>query len=178
MLPELTLRNLLPARRSMRAGPMAPMTHLSNFAMVWTGLLGVLLFVHMDWNGPLTPNRGMFVKIGERSSGLGKKSPWPETMSVYVGPDNRFYVNSDPVPPEDLRAKLRQELGKQMVWTVYFEADENTSFAKAVYAMDAIQGVGASIIWVTPRIRAELNRSAGSAQSAPQAATLGRATAK
>ena len=155
MLPELALRNVLPQRRSSRVGPIAPMTQLSNFAMAWTGLLGVLLFVHMTIT-QLTP-RGLFVKIHEQNAVGGQKGPWPQTMSVYVGADDRFYVNSNPVPPEGLRAKLREELGKQMVWTVYLEADENISFAKAVYAMDAIQGVGAKVVWITPQIRAELN---------------------
>jgi Iap family predicted aminopeptidase len=53
---------------------------------------------------------------------------------------------------------LREELGKQMVWTVYFEADDKIPFGTAVYAMDAIQGMGAKVEWITPQIREELNR--------------------
>jgi biopolymer transport protein ExbD len=156
MLPELTIRNVLPLRPFDRGGPMAPMTHLSNFIMAWVCVLGVVLFFHMSITPPTS--NGLFVKIQERGTTLRQKSPWPQTMSVYVGADNQFYVNSKPVSPERLRAKLREELGKQMVWTVYLEANENATFAKALYAMDAIQAVGAKVAWITPQIRGELNR--------------------
>jgi biopolymer transport protein ExbD len=128
--------------------------------MAWTGILGgVLLFFRAIATPP--PPRGLFLKIHEQSS-FTQKSPWPETMSVYVGPDNRFYVNSHPVAPESLRANLGQELGKRVVWMVYFEADDNASVANAVYAMDAIQSVEAKIIWITPKVREEYSRRDGS----------------
>jgi biopolymer transport protein ExbD len=40
---------------------------------------------------------------------------------------------------------------------VYLEADDKIPFAKAVYAIDAIQKVGAKVVWITPKIREDLN---------------------
>jgi biopolymer transport protein ExbD len=71
-----------------------------------------------------------------------------------------FYVNGQPVPREELRAKLSQELEKRVTWDVYFEADGSCPFAEAIYSIDTIQGLGANLIWITPRIREELNRKA------------------
>jgi biopolymer transport protein ExbD len=166
MLPELTLRNVLPVRPANGGGPMAPMIHLSNFTIVWSCILGVLLFFNVSITSPT--HYGVFVKIDERGTVALQKSPWPETMSVYVGVDNRFYVNSKLVAPEELRTKLMEELGRQMVWTVYFEADESSLFGKAVYAMDAIKGVGAKVVWITPKVREELNSQAARGYSSSQ----------
>lgn len=38
---------------------------------------------------------------------------------------------------------------------VYFEADVNCLYMDAVYAMDAMQGLGAKMIWITPKTREE-----------------------
>ena len=43
-----------------------------------------------------------------------------------------------------------------MVWTVYFEADQDTLNMNAIYAMDTIQGLGAKLVWITPKVREEL----------------------
>jgi hypothetical protein len=45
-----------------------------------------------------------------------------------------------------------------MVWVVYFEADYDTLNMDAVYAMDVIQGLGAKLIWITPKVRRELQQ--------------------
>jgi hypothetical protein len=47
-----------------------------------------------------------------------------------------------------------------VTWDVYFEADGSCPFAEAIYSIDTIQGLGANLIWITPRIREELNRKA------------------
>jgi biopolymer transport protein ExbD len=57
------------------------------------------------------------------------------------------------VAREKLRAKLEEELGRQMVWTVYFEADRDCAFMDATYAFDTIQGLGAKVVWITPGMR-------------------------
>jgi hypothetical protein len=88
----------------------------------------------------------------------GAESPWAETLGVYVDGLGQFYVNGRAVAREDLRAKLQEELGRRAVWTVYFEANEDCTFMNATYTFDTIQGLGAKVVWITPRIRQELNR--------------------
>jgi len=45
-----------------------------------------------------------------------------------------------------------------MVWTVYFEADYDTMYMDAIYAMDTIRGLGAKLVWITPKVRRELQQ--------------------
>ncbi len=45
-----------------------------------------------------------------------------------------------------------------MVCTVYFEADYDTLNADAIYAMYTIQALGAKLVWITPKVREELQQ--------------------
>jgi hypothetical protein len=79
-------------------------------------------------------------------------------LGVYLAGGERYYINGQAVPREDLSARLRQELGHRAVWTVYFEADFDTLNMDAIYAMDTIQGLGANLVWITPKVREELQQ--------------------
>ena len=50
---------------------------------------------------------------------------------------------------------------KRVVWAVYLEADPDTPFADTVYRIDTIQGLGAQVIWITPKMREEWSVAAG-----------------
>jgi len=90
---------------------------------------------------PLTP-KGFLVDFREQESRRVEKSPWTETVSVYVDSRKGFLVNGQPVKREELEAKLKEELSRQMVWSVYFEADYDCLFMDATRAIDTIQGLG------------------------------------
>ncbi len=66
-----------------------------------------------------------------------------------------FHVNGKLIKPETLQQKLREELGRRIVWTVYVEADGDSVFEDTVHVMDTIQGLGADVFWITPRMREE-----------------------
>jgi biopolymer transport protein ExbD len=155
IFPGMVLRNVVPFQRHR---PIPLIKDLPDFGLVVGCLLYILMFIFIIIR-PMVPH-GLLVDIGERSVVALQKSPWPETLTVYVDGQGKFYVNEQPVPKEELRTKLREELGKRMVWTVYFEADKNCTFGDASYSFDTIQGLGAQVVWVTPHIRAELNREA------------------
>jgi biopolymer transport protein ExbD len=70
----------------------------------------------------------------------------------------KYYSNGHLVPREALRANLQRELNRRMVWTVYFEADGDALNMNAIYAMDTIQGLGAKLVWITPKVRQELEK--------------------
>lgn len=84
-----------------------------------------------------------------------EKSPWGETVAVYADAKRGFLVNGQPAKGEELGAKLQEKLGRQMVWTVYFESDDGCTFMDTAYAIDTIQGLGARVIWIAPKDRAE-----------------------
>jgi len=70
-----------------------------------------------------------------------------------VGTQDRYYVNGEAVPPEQLTEKLQRELAKRVVWTVYVEADDDVAFGRVVVAFDTIKELGAQPYWITPTDR-------------------------
>jgi biopolymer transport protein ExbD len=155
IFPGMALRNVIPVQRHR---PMPLMKDLPNFGVPWTGTLLVVLFIFLICERPRT-SRGLLMDIRERTAMAGQKSPLPETLAVYVDGQRRFYVNGKLVPREKLGAKLLEELGRRVVWTVYFEENRDGVFMDATYAIDTIQGLGAKAVWITPMMREELNRS-------------------
>jgi biopolymer transport protein ExbD len=150
MFPEMELRNVIPWKRR---EPMPLIKEAPNFGLIYGGILWILIFIFMI----LTPPNwvGLWVDFREQKAVGVDKSPWTETVSVYVDGKRRFLVNGQPVPGDKLKAKLEQELSKQMVWTVYLEADSDCLFMDVVHAMDTIQGLGAKLVWITPKTREE-----------------------
>jgi biopolymer transport protein ExbD len=150
MMPEIPLRSVIPLRRH-RA--MALIEDTPNFGLVYGFILWVLMFLFMILQ-PGTP-KGLLVDFKGERTVIVEKNPWAETMAVYVDAKRAFLVNGKAVAREELRSKLQGELLRRGVWVVYFEADGNCPYMDAVYAMDTIQGLGAKMIWITPKTRDE-----------------------
>jgi biopolymer transport protein ExbD len=155
IFPGMALRNVIPMQRHR---PMPLMKGFPNFGLAFGGFFLVVVFIFMILETPRT-SRGLLMDIRERTAMAGRKSPWAETLGVYVDGRGQFYVNGKAVAREKLRAKLQEELGRQAVWTVYFEANRDCTFMNATYAFDTIQGLGAKVVWITPRVREELSRA-------------------
>ena len=137
-----------------RRRPQIPaIRELPGFGMMWSWSLLVLMFVFML----CPPHRsiGVRVNLSEPRVAPGSPGPWSHTVSVYLGGKEGFYVNVKPVRKDALKAKLREELGRQAVWVVYLEGAADTKYENAAYAISAIQDVGAKVVWITPAVRAE-----------------------
>jgi biopolymer transport protein ExbD len=150
MFSDMPLRNVIALHRHR---PMQLMNGFTGYGPAWLGILAVLLLVHENV-GRYGPH-GLLVDFREEKVVGVEKSPWTETVSVYVDARRGYLLNGNSVKREELGAKVREKLGKQMVWTVYLEADNDCPYMDAVYAIDTIQGLGAKLIWITPRTRAE-----------------------
>jgi biopolymer transport protein ExbD len=150
MLPEMELRSVI---RWKRHRPMPYIKTFPNFGLIYGFVLWILVFLFMMIR-PMTP-KGLLVDFREHRAAAVEKSPWTETVSVYVDARRGFLVNGQPVRREALGARLRQQLSRQMVWTVYLEADSDCPFMDVVNAMDTIQGLGAKLVWITPKTREE-----------------------
>jgi biopolymer transport protein ExbD len=148
IFPGMTLRNVIPLQWHR---PLPLIRNLPNFGLIYGFILWILVFIFMIVR-PSTP-KGLLVDFRERNSVGVEKSPWTETMSVYAEARRGFLVNGQPVKREELRAKLQEELLRRGVWVVYFEADIDCAFMDAAYAFDTIQGLGAKVIWITPKTR-------------------------
>lgn len=154
IFPDMVLRNVLPLKRH---APLPPIQDLPHWGLFYGAVLWILMFIFIMLK-PM-PQHGLFVSIAMREFMAGEKSPWPETLAVYVHKPGRFYVNGGEVERNNLRAKLLEHLDRRAPWTVYFEADSDIAYGDAVYAIDTIQGCGARLIWITPRMREEWQRN-------------------
>jgi biopolymer transport protein ExbD len=146
MFPEMKLRNVIPWKRR---DPMPLIKEAPNFGLIYGGILWILVLIHMMVM-PMTPI-GIWVDFREQKAVGVEKSPWTESVSVYVDARRGYLVNGHPVRGEELQAELKKELSKQMVWTAYLDADPDCSFGDIVHAMDTIQGLGAKFEWITPK---------------------------
>jgi biopolymer transport protein ExbD len=153
IFPELVLRNVI-ARPQHRLTP--PVKDLSNFGAVWGGVLYIFMCM-FAMNMP-PPSHGLLVEIKQRQS-AAVPSPWEDSTSVYIEP-TQFYVNGEPIDRKELHSRLLNALSKQMVWTVYLEAHPDCTFGDAAYAMDTIRGLGAKVVWITPKVREALTENA------------------
>jgi biopolymer transport protein ExbD len=150
MFPDMALRNFVPLAKH---APLPPIHGLPHWGLFGGAVLWILIFTFMIL-GRQTPH-GLFVSLRSHEVVVWKKSPWQETLAVYVRPHGRFFVNGEEVERSSLRTKLLEHLSRRAVWTVYFEADSDTVYMDDIYAIDAIQGCGAKVIWVTPKMREE-----------------------
>jgi len=132
---------------------------LNAFSVSWICVLMTLVIIFMMVR-PLVP-KGLRIDWTRRSHISAVESPWSKTMSVYVARSGQFYVNGK-VIKQELEKALREELGQRAEWTVYVEADYDMPFTDTVYVIDMIQGLGAKVVWITPRTRAEWNEERGS----------------
>lgn len=156
IFPELKLANLSSWHRH---SPIPLISDARHFGPVLTGVLMTLLFIFVIFEVGARHSLGLRVDLLGRINASSQPSPWRETLGVYVDSQRRFLVNGQLIPRDQLRAKLQEELGKRAVWVVYLEADNDSLYMDAIYAMDSIQGLGAKLIWITPKMREELNRT-------------------
>lgn len=154
IFPEMELRNVIPWRR--RDG-MPLIKEAPNFGLIYGGILWILVFIFMIVMPP-TPI-GLRVDFREQKAVGVEKSPWTETVTVYIDAQRGYLVNGHAVSREELKEELKKVLSRQMVWMVYLEADPDCLFMDVAYAMDTIQGLGAKLVWITPKTRKEWKKS-------------------
>lgn len=158
IFPNMSMTNVIPLPRHR---PMPIMRVLPDFRIAWFCIIGVLtILFFLFLTGWGIKSNGLTVDFKGERSVIVEKNPWAETMAVYVDKKRAFCVNGKKVPREELRSKLEEELLRRGVWVVYLEADENCLYMDAVYAMDTIQGLGARLIWITPKTREEWKKRA------------------
>jgi biopolymer transport protein ExbD len=153
IFPDMVLRNVMPIAKH---APLRVIHELPHWGLFCGAVLWILIFVFMIF-GPL-PSKGLFVSW-RKPAVIWQKSPWSETLEVYVGAPARFFINGKEIKRNDLRARLLEQLGRRAEWTVYFEADPDTIFGDDAYALDTIQACGAKVVWVTPKTREELQHN-------------------
>jgi biopolymer transport protein ExbD len=160
MFPDMPLRNLLPIAKH---APFPQIHGMPNWGLFCGAVFWILTVVFMVLQQPLTA-KGLFVTWRTRDAVVWEKSPWHDTLEVYLAETKgapRFLINGQEVQRSELRAKLIEQLSRRAEWSVYFEADDDVFNMDALYAIDAIQGCGAKLIWVTPKMREQWQHASG-----------------
>jgi biopolymer transport protein ExbD len=157
MFPALILRNEFPL---VRHRPATLVAQLPHFGLLCGAVLWMLVFLFMIFPMRATYS-GLSVNIRTLPWMEWAKSPWTESLGVYLAKDGRYYINGRVVVREELRQRLGEALGRRAEWTVYFEADYDAVNGEAIFAIDTIQGTGARLVWITPAVREELRWNEG-----------------
>jgi len=160
MFPDMALRHFMPV---VKHSPLLPLHDLPHLGLFSGALLWILIFTFMIFLAPLT-SHGFLVSLRSREVVAWEKSPWQQTLAVYVRPNGRFFVNDEEVERSNLRAKLLEHLSRRVEWTVYFEGDYDTLYMDDIYAIDTIKACGAKLIWITPKMREEWSHAEKSAE--------------
>lgn len=154
LFPEVVPRNHL---RLLRHRPMPSITPLPNLGLMYGAGLWILVSLFMIFAGQ-DLSYGLPIELRAQYSLPRQKSSPQETLGVYLAVGEKYYVNGQLVSRERLGIKLKEELSRRADWTVYFEADHDTLYMNAIYVMDTIQGLGGKLIWITPKVREELQQ--------------------
>jgi biopolymer transport protein ExbD len=162
IFPDMVLRNVLPISKH---APLPPIHNPPHWGLFCAAIFWILICVFMVLQ-PL-PSMGLFVPWRNHDAVVWEKSPWPGTLEVTVRTPARFFINNQEVERGELRAKLLDQLNRRTEWSVYFEADPDTLYMDDIYAIDTIQGCGAELIWITPKMRQEWQRKTQSLQRIP-----------
>jgi biopolymer transport protein ExbD len=156
IFPGMVLRNVIPI---VKHAPLRPIHALPHWPLFWGAVVSNVMFAFMILR-PL-PYQGLAVSWKSQDSIPLEKSPWPDTLGVYVRSPSRFLINGQEVSRRDLQARLTEQLNHRVEWTVYFEAEPDADYMDALYAIEKIQACGAKLIWITPRMREEWGKKLG-----------------
>jgi len=125
IFPEMELRNVVPLQRHR---PLALFSAPLDFGIAWGSVLMGVAFTFYRGLLMHATAQGLWVDFSKGNVAQVSESRWKDTLGVYRDRKGRFLVNGQQVDRQSLPLKLQAELGKRMVWTVYFEADNATSF--------------------------------------------------
>jgi biopolymer transport protein ExbD len=167
MFPDMVLRNFMPLTKH---EPLPVIHALPHWGILCATFLWILIIIFLMF-GPQTPH-GLLVSVRSPEVVPSKESTGQETIGVYVAPHGRFFVNGEEVERGSLRTKLLEHLVRGVAWTVYFEGHADTLYMDDVYAIDTIEGCGAKLIWITPKMREEWRHKEQSAQRIPRVLIL------
>ncbi len=76
--------------------------------------------------------------------------PWLKPLVLRIDAEERWFLDGEPITPEDFPAALKKSLSRRPDWFVYLEADPELEYRIPARAMDTIQGLHAKVILMPP----------------------------
>ena len=92
--------------------------------------------------------RGMAVQVPPAGSPVPGS---PEQFVLEVRPGPEYLLNSHPIAPAVLEARLRQVFAPHARKVVFVKGAEGLSYGQVVHALDAARSAGVEVVGVVPR---------------------------
>jgi biopolymer transport protein ExbD len=114
----------------------------------------VLLMVGFPlWINPDTwrYSKGIQVLISSRGRMTPRYGQWSKPMTLRIDKHRRWFLEGQPVSPEEFPAALQQALNRRPDPFVCVDADPSLDYQYPGRAMDMIQGMYVKVIIATPK---------------------------
>jgi len=79
------------------------------------------------------------------------QGPQPSQIVLEVLPNNVFKINTEPVPPAQLAARLKEIYDPRPEKVIFVKGDEKVKYSEVIHAMDVARGAGVKVIGVPPK---------------------------
>jgi hypothetical protein len=111
---------------------------------------GVLVF-HYAWAHDRS--YGLFVLTYFPESSSFRHLPCAQAWVVRVESNNKWYLNSQRIEPDDLPETLRAQISGRTSCIVFFDADSDVPYAEAIHAIDLIEQSSGKVVLLTPETK-------------------------
>jgi hypothetical protein len=139
----------------LRRLPRSPLISKPQSAGV-IAVFGVLLVMAPLWSDSQFwkgPAKGLLVHTSGRTRSAAGYDPWLKPLVLRIDAKNRWFLDGEPVTPEELPGVLKKALSRRPDWSVYLEADPGLEFGVPAQAMDVLQRMQVKVVVVDPGSR-------------------------
>ena len=118
--------------------------------LLLTVIPGVLVF-HYAWAHDRS--YGLFVLTYFPESSFFRHFPCVQAWVVRVESNNKWYLNSQRIEPDDLPETLRAQISGRTSCIVFFDANSDVPYAEAIHAIDLIEQSSGRVVLLTPETK-------------------------
>jgi biopolymer transport protein ExbD len=137
---------------------MPTLNHFVMFAIIVLMILWAIFLIERTQYPPVV---GVWTLIAPRFYAAAYADPaGPIIVRIRRGaPSIRLSINGAELKREDFRGQLKAELSRRADWVVFVDGDEDLRVDENVAVVDAIRGLKAKVVLLTPKLKQELARS-------------------
>jgi biopolymer transport protein ExbD len=97
-------------------------------------------------------SHGIRVLTSSRTLRSPRLEQWTPPLVLRIDRKERWFLNGNPVTPEQFPGVLKEALSRRSDWSVCLDADPKLDYGMVSKAIDAIQGLYSKIILMTPEL--------------------------
>ncbi len=126
-------------------------TNLSNEINV-TPMIDVLLVLLIIFMMVIPMSRkAIDLQLPDPEPDASPAGPQPSQIVLEVLPNNVFKINTEPVEPARLAARLKEIYDPRPEKIIFVKGDETVKYSEVIHAMDLARGAGVKVIGVPPK---------------------------